>query len=85
MASVPLDRVILETDAPYMTPTPYRGERNEPAYVRLVAEHLAALRGIPLDEVAEATTRNAEALFNLGRNRSEADERADEAAGAGHE
>ncbi len=61
----PLDRVLLETDAPFMTPSPHRGERNEPAYASLVAEKLASLRGMPLDIVAEITTRNAVDLFRL--------------------
>jgi TatD DNase family protein len=55
---VPLERLLIETDAPYLAPVPHRGQRNEPAYVRHVAEEIAALRGIPLGEVAEATTRN---------------------------
>jgi TatD DNase family protein len=65
IADVPLDRIVLETDAPYLAPTPHRGTRNEPAHVRLVAERLAALRGITPGEVAEATTAAAEALFGL--------------------
>lgn len=62
---VPLDRIVLETDAPYLTPVPYRGKRNEPAYVRLVAEALANLKDITLEEVAEITTGNACKLFSL--------------------
>ncbi|MEM1041090.1 MAG: TatD family hydrolase [Bacteroidota bacterium] len=61
--AVPLDRIILETDAPYLAPVPHRGKRNEPAYVRLVAEKLAAVRSIEVEEVEAATTANAEALF----------------------
>ena len=53
-----LDRVLIETDCPYLTPVPYRGKRNEPAYVRHVAEELAALKGIALQEVAAASSRN---------------------------
>jgi TatD DNase family protein len=64
-ALIPLDRLLIETDAPYLTPTPHRGQRNEPAYVRLVAERIAALRRLPLDEIARATTANAERLFQL--------------------
>lgn len=63
--SVPLERIVLETDAPYMTPSPHRGERNEPAYVRLVAERLANLRELPLETIAEATSATAERLFQL--------------------
>lgn len=63
--TAPLDRLVLETDAPYMTPSPHRGTRNEPAYVRIIAEQVAALRGISVEEVAAATTANAERLFRL--------------------
>ncbi len=56
-------RVVLETDSPYLTPTPYRGKRNEPAYTRLVAGEVAKSWGVGLDEVAEITTRNARQLF----------------------
>jgi TatD DNase family protein len=65
VADVPLDRVVLETDAPYLAPTPHRGGRNEPAFTRVVAERLAALRGLRVEEVAEATTETAERLFGL--------------------
>lgn len=60
---VPLDRMLIETDAPYLAPVPYRGKPNEPAYVRHVAEFIAALRGISFEEVAEKTTENFERLF----------------------
>ena len=59
---VPLDRLLVETDAPYLAPTPHRGKRNEPAFVRHVAEEIAVLKGVDYAEVAEATTRN---FFNL--------------------
>lgn len=59
----PLDRILTETDSPYLAPHPWRGRRNEPAYVRLVAERLAALRGITLEELAAAVWQNAGALF----------------------
>ena len=62
---VPLDKLIVETDAPYLTPHPYRGKRNEPAYVKLVAEQIAELRGISYEALAAATTQNAEKLFGL--------------------
>ena len=63
---LPLDRVLLETDAPFLTPVPQRGERNEPAYVRYVAETIARVRDMPVDEIARQTGRNAEILFGLG-------------------
>ncbi len=62
---MPLDRLLLETDAPYLAPHPHRGRRNEPAYVRYVAERVAELRAMSLAELAEATTANAVALFRL--------------------
>ncbi len=61
----PMDRIILETDCPYLTPVPNRGKRNEPAYVRFVAEHVARVKGLKASEVAEATTGNAKGLFRL--------------------
>jgi len=63
--AVPLDKLLLETDAPFLTPTPYRGTINEPKNVRVIAEFLADLRGETLSELATATTRNAKALFRL--------------------
>lgn len=65
VAMMPLDRLLVETDSPYLTPTPYRGKRNEPAYVRLVAAEIARIRGISLEEVAEATTQNAKKAFGI--------------------
>ena len=59
----PLERLLLETDAPYLAPVPHRGRRNEPAYVAVVAEKLAELRGLSVQEVAEVTTRAARELF----------------------
>ncbi len=60
---VPLDRLLVETDCPYLTPEPHRGKRNEPAYVRHVAEAIAGVRGISTEDVAEATTANVRRLF----------------------
>jgi len=62
---IPLDRILVETDAPYLTPVPHRGKRNEPAYVRFVAEAVAKVRGISLEEVASITTANTQKLFSL--------------------
>lgn len=63
--AVPLDRLLIETDCPYLTPTPYRGKRNEPSYVHYVAQEIASLRGISYEEVVEATWENACRLFKL--------------------
>jgi TatD DNase family protein len=71
-AVVPLDRVLLETDAPYLAPTPHRGHRNEPSYVRLVLERLVELRGLDFGKVATQTHDNAVQVFGqrlLGANR----------------
>ena len=64
-AGLPLDRIVFETDAPFLTPAPFRGTVNEPAFVRTIAEHHAAIRGVTLDDIAAATTTNARALFAL--------------------
>jgi TatD DNase family protein len=65
--TVPLERLLIETDAPYLSPVPHRGQRNEPAYVRHVAEEIASLRGIGLEEVAVASTRNFFTLFQAAK------------------
>jgi TatD DNase family protein len=57
-AAAPLERILVETDAPYLAPVPKRGKRNEPAFVRYVAQHIAALRQMPLEDLARATTAN---------------------------
>lgn len=63
IADVPLERIVLETDSPFLAPMPYRGKRNEPAYVTLVAERLAEDRGMTFAEVAAQTTRNARSVM----------------------
>jgi TatD DNase family protein len=62
---VPLDRMLVETDSPYLAPTPHRGQRNEPAYVRYVAERIAEIKGVSFDEVAEATSAVAMRIFGI--------------------
>lgn len=64
-ADIPLSSILLETDCPYLAPTPHRGERNDSSYIQLVAEEIAALRGITAAEVIEATEQNAKMLFNI--------------------
>lgn len=64
-AAVPLDRIVLETDAPYLAPVPYRGKRNESAYIPVIASKIAELRGITLRQVADTTTHAARQLFSL--------------------
>lgn len=62
---VPLDRLLVETDAPFLAPHPYRGKRNEPSYVKLVAEKIAELRDMPFEELSNITTKNAFNFFNI--------------------
>jgi TatD DNase family protein len=64
---VPLDRIMVETDAPYLAPVPHRGKTNEPAFVRHVAEEIARLREIPFAHVASQSTANFMTLFRLAR------------------
>ncbi|MCK4472728.1 MAG: TatD family hydrolase, partial [Anaerolineae bacterium] len=64
-AAVPLERLLVETDCPYLTPQPYRGRRNEPAYVRYVVEAVARARGMPAEAVAQATADNTRRLFGV--------------------
>ncbi|MFN3397505.1 MAG: TatD family hydrolase, partial [Sulfurimicrobium sp.] len=65
--AVPLERMLIETDSPYLAPVPYRGRTNEPAFVRHVAEEIASLRGIDVAEVGAATTRNFFELFRAAQ------------------
>jgi TatD DNase family protein len=63
-AGLPLDRILLETDAPFLAPMPFRGRRNEPANIRLIAEHIADLKAVPFEDLAVTTTQNAAYLFS---------------------
>lgn len=65
VAKMPMDKLILETDAPYLAPVPHRGKRNEPAFIKNIAENLAELKNLSLEEIAEKTTRNAFQLFSV--------------------
>lgn len=65
--TIPLDRMMIETDAPYLAPMPYRGKRNEPAYLAATAEHLARTLGVPVDELRARTSENAIRRFGLQR------------------
>jgi len=65
VGQIPLERMLLETDCPYLTPIPYRGKRNEPAYIRYVAEEIARLKGIFPEQVAMITTENSRRLFGI--------------------
>ena len=63
--NVPIEKIILETDAPYLTPVPYRGKENQPAYVKFVAEEIAKIKNITINDVKNITTQNAERIFNI--------------------
>ena len=65
---VPLDRLLIETDSPYLAPVPHRGKRNQPAWVRFVGEAVATLRDVPVAAVAEATSGNFFRLFRIDPN-----------------
>lgn len=65
LRKIPLDRIILETDCPYLTPQPYRGRRNSPEYIPLIAENLGKIKGVSTEEVAIRTTENARRLFKI--------------------
>ena len=62
---IPLEHIVLETDAPYLAPTPYRGKRNESSYIKLVAEKLALIYGLPITEIAKVTTQNSKDVFKI--------------------
>lgn len=62
---IPLEHIVLETDAPYLAPAPYRGKRNEPAYIQLIAQKVAQIYGVPLEEVAVITTQNSKNIFGV--------------------
>jgi len=64
LPEVPLGRIVLETDSPYLSPVPHRGKRNEPAYIPLIGQKIADIKKVSLEEVKEKTTLNAESLFN---------------------
>ena len=61
---LPIERILLETDAPFLTPQPYRGQRNEPAHIQIIAEQIARLKAVSLEDIALATTKNAAFLFS---------------------
>ncbi len=63
--NTPLDRILIETDCPYLAPVPHRGERNEPSFVRHVAEKIAEIKGVSVEEIEKATSKNAEKLFGI--------------------
>jgi len=69
--AIPLDYLVVETDCPYLAPVPYRGKRNEPAYVRYTAEMVAKIKDLLLEDVAAATTRNARNIFRMNRSGKE--------------
>lgn len=66
--ALPLERILIETDSPYLAPVPYRGKMNEPGYVAHVAEYIATLKDVPLREVAERTSANFFDLFKAARS-----------------
>ena len=64
-AAIPLDRIVLETDCPFMAPEPFRGKRNDPGYLYRMAERLAEIRGISVEEVHQATFENGKRLYRI--------------------
>ena len=65
LRKIPLDRILLETDCPFLAPMPFRGRRNEPAYVKIIASKLAEVKAMDFDEAARITSRNAQTVFRL--------------------
>jgi TatD DNase family protein len=65
LPEIPLERIVLETDSPYLTPTPHRGKRNEPGYIPLIAQRVAELKKVSIDELQQKTTGNALSIFKL--------------------
>ena len=65
LKNIPLERIVLETDSPYLTPVPFRGKRNESSYIPLIAQKIAELTGLETKKIEEITTQNALNLFNL--------------------
>lgn len=65
VALVPMEKMLIETDSPYLTPEPFRGKRNNPAMVKLVAERVSQIKGIPLEDVTKITYKNANEIFNI--------------------
>ena len=65
-SQIPLDRLVLETDCPYMSPEPFRGRRNDPGRLHLVAERLAQLRGLSAEEIENITLENGKRLYRIG-------------------
>ena len=64
-ASIPLERIVLETDCPYMSPEPFRGKRNDPGRLTYMAQKLAEIRDLPVEEIIEITTENAKRLYRI--------------------
>ena len=62
---IPIERILLETDSPYLTPVPFRGKRNESSYIPYIAERLSELTGLPVEDIAAVTTSNAHKLFSI--------------------
>ncbi|MDO8494040.1 MAG: TatD family hydrolase, partial [Deltaproteobacteria bacterium] len=63
--TIPIERILVETDSPFLAPMPHRGKRNEPAFVKFIGEKIAEIKKLPVEEVARVTTENARRLFNL--------------------